>query len=52
MENNRNKQTQALFPIKGKILNAITTPTKKFFENEEIAGLTIYSPLIMVTWRL
>ncbi len=40
MENNRLKESQALFPIRGKIINALTTPTKRFFENEEVAGLT------------
>ena len=39
MENNRDKATQGLFPIRGKIINAFTTPTKKYFENEEVAGL-------------
>lgn len=39
MENNRDKETQGLFPVRGKISNALTTPTKKFFENEEISGL-------------
>lgn len=39
MENNRDKSCQGLFPIRGKILNAATTPTAKFFENEEVAGM-------------
>jgi DNA gyrase/topoisomerase IV subunit B len=39
MENNRDKQTQAIFPIKGKIINAFTTPTKKYFENDEVSSL-------------
>lgn len=39
MENNRDKATQGCFPIRGKIINAFTTPTKKYFENEEVAGL-------------
>jgi DNA gyrase subunit B len=39
MENNRDKSSQGLFPIRGKILNAMTTPVKKFFENEEICGM-------------
>ena len=26
-------------PIRGKMLNALTTPTKKYFENAEVAGL-------------
>lgn len=37
--NNRDKQTQGIMPIRGKINNAFTTPTKKYFENEEVAGL-------------
>ena len=40
-ENYREKQTQGIMPLRGKVLNAITTPTKKFFENEEISGLNI-----------
>ena len=39
MENNRDKNCQGIMPIKGKIINAFTTPTKKYFENEEVAGL-------------
>lgn len=39
MENNRDKQTQGIMPIRGKIVNAFTTPTKKYFENAEVAGL-------------
>jgi len=39
MENNRDKQTQGIYPIRGKISNAFTTPVKKFFENAEISGL-------------
>jgi DNA gyrase/topoisomerase IV subunit B len=39
MENNRDKSCQGLFPIKGKIINAFTTPTKRYFENEEVAGI-------------
>ena len=39
MENNRDKSTQGIMPIRGKIINAFTTPTKKYFENEEVAGL-------------
>src|SRR5699024_2086639 len=35
MENNRDKMHQSVFPIRGKIINAFTTPTKKYFENEE-----------------
>ena len=38
-ENHRDKQTQGIMPLKGKILNACVTPTKKFFENEEVAGI-------------
>ena len=39
MENNRDKATQAIFPIRGKIINPFTTPTKKYFENEEVASI-------------
>ena len=39
MENNRDKSCQGLMPIKGKIINAFTTPTKRYFENEEVAGI-------------
>ena len=39
MENNRNKETQGLFPIRGKIINAFITSPKTYFENEEVAGL-------------
>ena len=28
-----------IFPIKGKLSNALTTPTAKYFANEEVAGL-------------
>ena len=39
MENNRNKDIQGIFPIRGKLINAFTTPMKRFFENEEISSL-------------
>lgn len=39
IRNNRNLNTQGLYPIRGKIPNAIVTPVKKFFENAEIAGM-------------
>ena len=39
IENNRDKMHQGIMPIRGKIINAFTTPTKKYFENEEVAGL-------------
>ena len=39
MENNRDKETQGLFPLRGKIINVLTSPTKKVFENEEISGM-------------
>lgn len=39
MENNRDKHTQGVLPIKGKLINAFTTPTKRFFENEEVAAI-------------
>lgn len=39
MENNRDKSVQGIMPIQGKIVNAFTTPTKKYFENAEVAGI-------------
>ena len=39
MENNRDKSCQAIFPIRGKLINALTTPTKRYFENEEVASI-------------
>ena len=39
LENNRDKNTQGIFPIKGKLSNALTTPTAKYFNNDEVAGL-------------
>ena len=39
LENNRCKESQGLFPIRGKIINALTTPTKQFFENNEVSSL-------------
>lgn len=39
MANNRDKAHQSVFPIKGKIINAFTTPTKRYFENEEVASI-------------
>lgn len=39
MENNRDKEHQGLFPIKGKITNCLTASAKSFFENQEISGL-------------
>lgn len=39
LENNRDKEHQGIMPIRGKMLNALTTPTKKYFENAEVAGL-------------
>ena len=38
-ENNRDKEWQAIFPIRGKMKNAFTTATSKYFANEEVAGL-------------
>ena len=37
--NNRDKNIQGLFPIRGKMPNAFTTPRAKYFSNEEVAGL-------------
>ena len=39
MENNRDKSCQGIFPIRGKIINALGNNTKKFFENQEVSGL-------------
>ena len=39
MENNRDKSCQAIFPIRGKLINPFTTPTKRYFENEEVASI-------------
>lgn len=39
MENNRDKSCQAVFPIRGKLVNAFTTTTKRYFENEEVASI-------------
>ena len=41
MENNRDKQTQGIFGIRGKMLNPFTTPPQKYFNNEEVSGLII-----------
>lgn len=38
-ENSRDKNTQGIIGIRGKMLNPFTTPTKKYFENEEVSGL-------------
>ncbi len=37
--NSVNKDCQAIFPIRGKIPNALETPKQKFFGNEEIQAL-------------
>ncbi len=39
IKNNRNNQIQGIFPIRGKVPNAFTTPRAKFLANEEIAGI-------------
>jgi DNA gyrase/topoisomerase IV subunit B len=39
MENNRDKSCQAVFPIRGKLINAFTTATKRYFDNEEVASI-------------
>ena len=36
----RNHETMAVFPIRGKIINAFTTPKARFFANEEVAAIT------------
>ena len=39
IENNRDKSFQGVFPIRGKMPNAFTTPRKKYLENEEVSGI-------------
>lgn len=36
----RNPLYQAVFPIRGKLLNAFSTPKAKFLENKEVRGIT------------
>lgn len=36
----RNPLYQAIFPIRGKLLNAFSTPRSKFLENKEVQGIT------------
>ena len=36
----RNPLYQAIFPIRGKMLNAFSTPRAKFLENKEVQGIT------------
>ena len=36
----RDPRTQGLFPIRGKIINAFKCTRQKFFENEEVQGIT------------
>lgn len=38
-ENARDKEHQGIIGVRGKMPNPFTTPTKKYFENEEVAGL-------------
>ena len=35
----RNSKTQAIMPIRGKLLNAMNTPARKFLENKEVQGI-------------
>lgn len=37
--NVRHKPTQGIFPIRGKLPNAFTTPRQKFLDNEEVSGI-------------
>lgn len=37
--NSRNRERQGLFPIRGKLPNAFTTPRQKFLSNEEVQGI-------------
>lgn len=39
MRNNRNNQTQGLFPIRGKLPNALNWKREEFLSNEEVAGI-------------
>ena len=39
IRNTRCKERQGVFPIRGKIPNAFTTPKTKFISNEEISGM-------------
>lgn len=38
-KNSRNAETQGLFPIRGKMINAFTNTNKKVMENEEVQSL-------------
>ena len=38
-ENNRDKSCQAIYPVRGKMLNPFITPPKRYFENEEVASI-------------
>lgn len=38
--NGRDKYTQGIFPIRGKIINAFKCSREKFFSNEEVQGIT------------
>lgn len=38
-KNSRNPETQGLFPIRGKMINAFTNTNKKVMENEEVQAL-------------
>ena len=38
-KNSRNAETQGLFPIRGKMINAFTNTNKKVMENEEVQAL-------------
>lgn len=39
IENNRDKMSQGIYPLKGKIPNALAKSTKEFFSNEEVSGM-------------
>ena len=40
VEQGRDPKTQGLFPIRGKIINAFSSSKEKFFNNEEVQGIT------------
>lgn len=40
VETGRDKYTQGIFPIRGKIINAFKTTKQNFFSNEEVQGIT------------
>ena len=41
VETDRDPYTQSIYPIRGKIINAFKCSKQKFFENEEVQGITM-----------